>query len=79
MLVHEPLCGCSLPPCGREHPSSRTVRRCAAAENACKLSGTEMPSGALLVAVCRATGDELVNYNRDSPFPDNPYRVRSDR
>ncbi|MEU7476550.1 hypothetical protein AB0A63_11250 [Lentzea sp. NPDC042327] len=57
--------------------SSRTVRRCAAPENACKLAGTEMSSGALVVAVCRATGDELVNYNRDSPYPDNPHRAVS--
>lgn len=43
----------------------------------CKIPGTEMPSGVLLVATCWVEGAELVNHNLDSPAADNPYRARS--
>ncbi len=44
----------------------------------CRLEGTDMASGALVVGVCRATGEKMWNYNLDSPAPDNPHRAASD-
>lgn len=57
--------------------SSRTIGRCAAKN--CEVAGTKMDTGTLLVATCQSRGDELVNYNLDSTWPDNPHRARSNR
>ncbi|MFD4675450.1 helix-turn-helix domain-containing protein [Lentzea sp. NPDC058450] len=56
--------------------STKTVGSCA--RNNCKLEGTEVTSGALLVATCHTTGAELVNYNLDAPdSKSNPNAARS--
>lgn len=59
--------------------STRPVRQCGLPEKNCKIPGTDMASGVLLVATCWTEGDELVNYNLDSPAADNPHRARSAR
>lgn len=56
--------------------STRTIGSCS--RQGCKLEGTEMTSGALLVATCHTVGAELVNYNLDAPdSKTNPHAVRS--
>lgn len=56
--------------------STRTLARCA--RRGCKLDGTEMWSGAVLRARCRATGAVLHNFNLEDPAAlDNPEHVRS--
>jgi transcriptional regulator with XRE-family HTH domain len=56
--------------------SSRTIGSCS--KHGCKIEGTEMTSGVLVVATCQTTGAELVNYNLDSPdSAKNPNIARS--
>ncbi|MFD4639784.1 helix-turn-helix domain-containing protein [Lentzea sp. NPDC058436] len=56
--------------------STRTIAACS--RHACKLEGTEVTSGALLVATCHTIGAELVNYNLDAPdSKTNPHATRS--
>jgi hypothetical protein len=56
--------------------SAKTVPYCA--RDGCKVSGTEMASGVMLVATCRATGTEMFNYNLDSSeSKNNPHRATS--
>lgn len=56
--------------------SIRTTPFCAS--NGCKVSGTDMTSGALLVAVCHINGTEMFNYNLDSSeSKQNPNRADS--
>lgn len=60
--------------------SSRPEPRCARPEHNCKIAGTEMATDALLVATCQIPdGIEMVNYNLDGPFPENPNRIKSRR
>jgi hypothetical protein len=48
------------------------------ASHGCKVSGTEVGSGAMLVAVCYVHGSEMFNYNLDaSESTTNPNRVAS--
>jgi lambda repressor-like predicted transcriptional regulator len=44
----------------------------------CRMEGTDVASGALLVAVCHVRGERMWNYNLDSPAADNPHRAASD-
>jgi hypothetical protein len=56
--------------------SAKTVPYCA--RDGCKISGTEMASGAMLVAVCHTPGTEMFNYNLDSSeSKQNPHRASS--
>ncbi|WP_328442745.1 hypothetical protein [Amycolatopsis sp. NBC_00438] len=59
--------------------STERVSRCATPTKNCKVAGTEMDTGVLLVATCQAEGEELVNFNLDSTSPENPNRARSKR
>ncbi len=48
------------------------------ANNGCKISGTEVSSGAMLVATCHVGGTEMFNYNLDSSeSKQNPHRAAS--
>lgn len=56
--------------------STRPEPRCAS--NGCKVTGTEVASGAMLVAVCQIQGIEMFNYNLDSSeSKQNPNRTDS--
>ncbi|MDN3356338.1 helix-turn-helix transcriptional regulator [Actinomadura sp. DC4] len=56
--------------------SARPVPSCA--RNGCKVAGTDVGSGAMLVAVCRTRGTEMFNYNLDSSESrENPHRADS--
>ena len=56
--------------------SSKRIPSCA--KNDCKLPGTEMASGVLLVAICHADGIMMYNYNLDAPeSKTNPNRAES--
>ncbi|MEU5262183.1 helix-turn-helix transcriptional regulator [Amycolatopsis sp. NPDC021455] len=48
------------------------------AKSGFKVDGTDMASGAMLVAVCHTTGPEMVNYNVNSPeSKSNPHKADS--
>jgi hypothetical protein len=56
--------------------SSKTAPFCA--RDGCKLPGTEMASGVMLVATCHVDGAEMFNYNLDSSeSKQNPHRAGS--
>ncbi len=56
--------------------SAKTAPYCA--RDGCKVSGTDMASGVLLVAVCQIEGIEMFNYNLDSSeSKSNPHRAGS--
>jgi len=56
--------------------STKAMPYCA--NNGCKVPGTEVSSGARLVAVCYINGAEMVNYNLDSSeSKQNPHRADS--
>lgn len=56
--------------------STKTIPDCT--REGCKVSGTEMSSGAMLVAVCHVEGSNMSNYNLDSSESEqNPHRVNS--
>ncbi|MFC5947922.1 helix-turn-helix domain-containing protein [Pseudonocardia lutea] len=56
--------------------SARPVAFCAS--HGCKVTGSEITSGALLPAMCVAHGERMWNYNLDSPAAGNPNRADSD-
>jgi hypothetical protein len=56
--------------------SAKPVPFCS--HNGCEVSGTQVSSGALLVAVCYTYGAQMYNYNLDSSASqNNPYRASS--
>jgi hypothetical protein len=56
--------------------SSRPVPYCS--HLGCEVSGTQVGSGAMLVATCYVYGTQMYNYNLDSTaFQNNPYRASS--
>ena len=58
--------------------SSAPIAYCASASRSCKVLGTEMGSGAAIVASCQVEGQRMVNFNlREEASRDNPYRADS--
>ena len=56
--------------------STKTAPYCA--REGCKMTGTDMASGVMLVAVCHSQGTEMFNYNLDSSeSKQNPHRLNS--
>ena len=55
------------------------IAYCASPSRNCKVAGTEMASGAAVVANCWTQGQMMWNWDLDDPTAQsNPYRVRSD-
>lgn len=59
--------------------STMPLAYCASADRSCKVAGTEMGSGARLVADCVVRGQQMWNYNlAEAAAADNPERSGSD-
>ncbi|HEY2225627.1 helix-turn-helix transcriptional regulator [Actinomycetospora sp.] len=60
--------------------STEALAYCASPDRSCKVPGTEMASGAAVVANCWTPGQMMWNWDLSDPTAQsNPYRVRSDR